>query len=323
MVDGFKVVDLFCGAGGFSRGFMEEGFDIKLGVDSSEVAAESYKANFASAQVLVEDISQLRSEDIMSLVGEVDMVIGSPPCEAFTGANAQRRANPLDRLFEDPKGRLVLHFIRIVGDLQPRVFIMENVPGLMDGPLREILKSEFARVGYKVVYFNILKAEDYGTPSSRLRLFISNIKITPTPFPRKVKVFEAIGDLPPPESPHDIPNHSYISLPPRKQRRIIKLRWGEALIRYAGAEGRIYCNYIRLHPYRLAPTVMGSSRFIHPFDDRLLTVREQARLMSFPDSHVFRGGKESQLDQVGEAVPPSLSRAIAQHVKIVLKRDQD
>ncbi|MCS7138860.1 MAG: DNA cytosine methyltransferase [Crenarchaeota archaeon] len=302
---------------------MEEGFNIVLGIDSSEVVAESYKANFVNAQVLVEDISQLRSEDIISLVGEVDIVIGSPPCEAFTSANAQRKASPLDRLFEDPKGRLVLHFIRIVGDLQPRVFIMENVPGLIDGPLREILKSEFARVGYRTIYFNILKAENYGTPSSRLRLFISNIKINPTPFPRKVKVIEAIGDLPPPESPHDIPNHSYIPLSPRKQRSIIKLRWGEALIRYAGAEGRIYYNYIKLHPYRLAPTVMGSSRFIHPFDDRLLTVREQARLMSFPDSHVFRGGKESQLDQVGEAVPPSLSRAIAQHVKIVFKRDQD
>jgi DNA (cytosine-5)-methyltransferase 1 len=310
-----KAVDLFCGAGGFTRGFEAEGFEVVLGVDNMVQAIESFKENFPKASVLVEDIQQLRSEDILSMVGQVDVVIGSPPCEAFTGANPRRKPAPLDRLYDDPQGRLVLHYIRLVGDLKPSVFVMENVPALAEGPLREALRNEFARVGYTSVYFNLLRAEDYGTPSHRLRLFISNIRLKPPISGRKVTVIEAIGDLPPPSSPHDIPNHELVPLSPKKQRRIGKLKWGEALIRYAGAEGKIYYNYVRLHPYRLAPTVMGSSRFVHPFEDRLLTVREQARLMGFPDNHVFRGGRDVQFDQVGEAVPPPLARAVASEVK--------
>jgi len=278
-------------------------------------AAESFKENFPKASVLIEDIQQLRSEDILSMVGQVDVVIGSPPCEAFTGANPRRKPSPLDRLYDDPQGRLVLHYIRLVGDLKPTIFVMENVPALAEGPLREALRKEFARVGYTNVYFNLLRAEDYGTPSHRLRLFISNIRLKPLASSRRVTVIEAIGDLPPPSSLHDIPNHELVPLSPKKQRRISKLKWGEALIRYAGAEGKVYYNYVRLHPYRPAPTVMGSSRFVHPFEDRLLTVREQARLMGFPDNHVFRGGRDVQFDQVGEAVPPPLARAVASEVK--------
>lgn len=320
MVKKFRVADLFCGAGGFSRGFKDEGFEIALGIDNVEAVAESFRKNFPGAEVLVEDISTLRSEEIRSIAGDIDVIIGGPPCEPFTGANPQRRSNPLDRLYEDPIGRLVLHYIRIVGDLKPKVFVMENVPALIDGPLHEAIEREFARVGYTKVYYNVLRAEAYGTPSHRLRLFISNVRIRPLPLKRRVTVIEAIGDLPPPQSPHDIPNHDYVPISPRKQKRIRKLKWGEALIRYAGANGKILYNYVRLHPYKLAPTVMGSSRFIHPFEDRLLTVREQARLMGFPDDHVFLGGRDLQFDQVGEAVPPPLARVIAREVKNFLER---
>ncbi len=313
------MVDLFCGAGGFARGFKDEGFRVVLGVDNVEAVAESFRRNFPAAEVMVEDVAQLRGEDILAAVGEPDVVIGGPPCEPFTGANPLRRPDPLDRLYEDPIGRLVLHFIRLVGDLRPRVFVMENVPALAEGPLREAIANEFRRVGYQRVYFNVLLAENHGTPSHRLRLFVSNVRIRPSPLPRRVTVVEAIGDLPPPGAPHDIANHEYVPLSPRKQRRISKLRWGEALIRYPGAGGRVMYNFVRLHPYRLAPTVMGSSRFVHPFEDRLLTVREQARLMGFPDDHVFVGGRDLQFDQVGEAVPPPLARAIAREVRRYLE----
>ncbi|MEM4430355.1 MAG: DNA cytosine methyltransferase, partial [Thermofilaceae archaeon] len=206
-MDKLRVVDLFCGAGGFARGFKDEGFEIALGVDNVEVVAKTFKANFPSAEVLVEDVGSLRSEDLASLVGDVDVVIGSPPCEPFTGANPMRKPNPIDRLYEDPIGRLVLHFVRIVGDLKPRIFVMENVPALIEGPLRGALRKEFARVGYPEVYFNLLKAEDYGTPSHRLRLFVSNIRIKPSPLHKRVTVIEAIGDLPPPQAPHNLQNH--------------------------------------------------------------------------------------------------------------------
>lgn len=323
MREHIKFIDLFCGAGGFSRGFSEEGFDPILAVDNMEPVAEAYRLNFPKSRVIVDDIKNIRGEDIEAHVGEVDVVIGSPPCEPFTAANPNRKESPIDRLYDDSTGRLVLDFIRLVGDLRPRVFVMENVPALMEGQLKSYLVSEFARVGYSKIYFNLLKAEDYGTSSHRLRLFISNLRLKPAPVCRKVVVAEAIGDLPPPNSIHQIPNHEYTSLSSRKQRKISRLRWGEALVRYAGSGRKVYYNYVKLHPYRIAPTVMGSSRFIHPFEDRLLTVREQARLMGFPDYHIFYGGRDVQYNEVGEAVPVPLAKAIAREVKRVLENDED
>ncbi len=309
-----KLVDLFCGAGGFSRGFYLAGFTPVLGIDNDKSSSRSYSANFKGAEVWVEDIAKVSSKEIERAARKIDVIIGSPPCEPFTPANPRRMKEPLDRLYKDPVGRLVLHFIRIVGDLKPKVFVMENVPGIAEGPLKEAISREFARVGYEEVHFNVLKAEDYCTPSHRRRVFISNIRIRPKIRCRKyVKVIEALKGLPPPNDYYP-PNHQYINPSKRLRKLLPKTRWNQALIYYEGFGGKRYPNLIRLHPYKLAPTVLGSSRFIHPFEDRLLTVREQAKLMGYPDYHIFFGGKEEQYNQVGESVPPPLAKAIAQEV---------
>jgi len=130
---------------------------------------------------------------------------------------------------------------------------------------------------------------------------------------------DAIGDLPEPDPIYNIPNHEPVPLSPRKLKRIAKLRWGEGLVRYKGYGEKVLSNIVRLHPYRPAPTVMGSSRFVHPFQDRLLTVREHARLMGFPDDHIFLGGRDVQFDEVGEAVPVPLAKAIARVVRKYLE----
>ena len=312
----FTVVDLFAGAGGFSRGFKDEGFRILGAIENFEPIARAYKSNFPEANILIEDIKVVHTLDFLNLLGEEpDVIIGGPPCEPFTRANPKRRERPLDRLYKDPIGRLVLHFVRFVMDLKPKVFVMENVPHIMEGELRSALSREFRRAGYERIFFNVLRAEDYGTPSRRVRVFISNIKLKPPRLGKRVSVIDAIGDLPDPTSIHDVPNHDYVPLSPRKLRRIKRLKWGQSLVFYSGAGGRVYTNLVRLHPYKLAPTVMGSSRFIHPFVDRLLTVREHARLMGFPDNHVFHGGRNVQFNEVGEAVPVPLARAIAREVK--------
>jgi len=314
----YRVVDLFCGAGGFSRGFELEGFEIVCGLDNFTPAARTFRENFPGAIVIEEDIKLVHSLEILKCIGEdIDVIIGSPPCEPFTPTNPRRMKTPLDRLYKDPLGILTLHFIRFVGDLKPRIFIMENVPGIVE--LREALKREFKRVGYERIFFNILKAEDYGNPSERTRVFVSNIKLSPRKLKKRCTVIDAIGDLPEPDSIHDIPNHEPVPLSPRRRRKIATLKWGEALIYFRGARNKVYTNYIRLHPFKLAPTVMGSSRFVHPFRNRLLTVREQARLMGFPDNHIFLGGRDVQFNQVGEAVPVPLARVIAKEVKKVLR----
>ncbi|MCE4624707.1 MAG: DNA cytosine methyltransferase [Desulfurococcales archaeon] len=313
----YVLLDLFSGAGGYARGFNDTGlFTPVLAVDSFPPAAKTYKANFPSAVTIGDDVKEVNLAVIRELTGldrgEVDVIIASPPCEPFTGANPKRRKDPLDRLYSDPAGQLFLHAIRIIGEVRPRVFVIENVPGIMERPIRSAISRELARAGYSRVYFNVLKAEEHGTPSRRTRVFVSNIRIKPEKR-RGPTVGQALSDLPPPGSSYP-PNHEY---PPevskRHRRRLSRLRWGDSLIMFQGAKRRIP-NYIRLDPRRHAPTVMGSSRFIHPYEDRLLTVREQAHLMGFPDHHIFLGGRDAQYDMVGEAVPPPLAMAIALEV---------
>ncbi|MEB3844944.1 MAG: DNA cytosine methyltransferase [Desulfurococcales archaeon] len=313
MREDYVLIDLFSGGGGYARGFVDTGrYRHVLGVDNYPPAARTYTVNFPSAQFIADDIKEVTGRLIRDYTGigrgEVDVITASPPCEPFTGANPKRMRDPLDRLYRDPAGQLFLHAIRLIGELQPRVFIIENVPGIMEAPIRRSIRAELARVGYDTVYFNVLRAEEHGTPSRRIRVFVSNIRLQPARS-KPPTVWEALKDLPPPGSPYP-PNHEAGQIPSRHRRRLPRLRWGESLITYQGAKRRLP-NYIRLHPYRIAPTVMGTSRFIHPFEDRLLTVREQARLMGFPDYHVFVGSRDAQYDMVGEAVPPPLARSIA------------
>lgn len=283
-------------------------------MDNDRSAIKSFKLNFPNSIALNEDIKEVRGSDIIKLVGiNPRIVIGSPPCEPFTGANPNRERNPLDRLYKDPMGQLTLHFIRIVSELKPEIFVMENVPAITEKEIKENLEYHFERAGYNKIYFNILKAEDYGTPSRRRRVFISNVRIDPPKSSSRITVWSAIGDLEDKTS-NEIPNHEIVWLSHRKMRRIARVRRGYALYHFRGSEEKLYQNFIRLKPDDLAPTVMGSSRYIHPFQDRLLTVREQARLMGFPDYHVFVGGREEQYNQVGEAVPPPLAKAIALYI---------
>jgi DNA (cytosine-5)-methyltransferase 1 len=304
----FTVVDLFSGGGGFSQGFRKAGFKIKLALDIDPVCSKTYSMNFPETVMFVEDLRDVSGDDIKYFLGNrLDIVIGSPPCEPFTSANPNREKDPLDRLYRDPMGVLVLEYIRIVGELKPKIFIMENVPALNIPVLKDVLLKEFKYYGYERVYFNLLKAEDHGTPSRRSRLFISNVLLNPRPLGKIVTVSEAIGDI---SCESDLPNNECTQLSDRKLKRVARLRWGKALYYYQGAN-KMLPNYIKLDPFDIAPTVLGSSRFIHPYENRLLTVREQARLMGFPDHHIFYGDKDQQYNQVGEAVPPTLSYAIA------------
>jgi len=113
----FKLFDLFCGAGGFSRGFYEAGYSPTLAIDIDEACIESYKLNFPKAIVLQEDIRKVHSLDLLYLAGQPDIIIASPPCEAFTGVSQRLLSDPLDRLYTDPIGRLTLEAIRLIGDL--------------------------------------------------------------------------------------------------------------------------------------------------------------------------------------------------------------
>lgn len=307
--DGPTVVDVFAGCGGFGFGFAEHGFGIDHAVEAFRPSLETYVANVPLGEAHLGDVRAQPYERWE----RPDVLIGGPPCEAFTVANADRRANVLSRLYDDPVGSLTLQYIKIAKALQPRVFVMENVPPIMEGPLESELRMIFARNGYPEIFFNRIQAEDVGTPSHRDRVFISNLRIQPPAAPRKPTLKEAIGDLVSLEI--DIPNHVPQKLGKKQAAAVEALETGRSAYHYRAAGGRMHHTWTRLHWDKLAPTIKGLGRFVHPDEDRLLTPREHARLMGYPDDYVFHGSINEQYNMVGESVPPPLSLALAAEVK--------
>ena len=315
-----KILDLFCGAGGFSYGFKPYADDMHLAIDLDASALETYKLNFPNSKTWLTDIHSLHSIQIEEVLnGFPDVIIASPPCEEFSKASPTSERPAAERVYGTGSAKLVLDAIRIIGDLTPKVFVIENVAALLNAGGKKIIKKEFKHVDIDDVYINMIRAHQHGNPSRRLRVFLSNIKIRP---PRKEPptVIETIGNLPSlglnqilaPEI--DVPNHVEYPLTDDKVKSISRTRWGQGVRRFRVSKNRSLPNWVRLFPNQLATSINGLSRYIHPYENRLLTVREHARLMSYPDSFVFTGFSDSQYNQVGESVPPLVSQLIAQEV---------
>jgi DNA (cytosine-5)-methyltransferase 1 len=315
-----KLLDLFCGAGGFSLGFTSLSIDSHLAIDIDEDVLESYRINHPNASVLQTDINSLHSQEIIDkLGGTPDIIIASPPCEEFSKANPDSQRSAAERIYGDGTAKLLLDAIRIVGDLTPKVFVIENVAALLQDGGKEIIKREFERVDINNVEFNLIRAHQHGNPSKRLRVFISNIPLKP---PRKFPptVIETIGDLPSLDINEiftpgiKVPNHEVYPLADDKMKAVRKTRWGQGAKHFRVSKKRSLPNWVRLFPDRLATSINGLSRYVHPYEHRLLSVREHARLMSYPDTFIFTGPLDSQYNQVGESVPPLVSHLIAQEV---------
>ena len=170
-----------------------------------------------------------------------------------------------------------------------------------------------------IIDTNIIVAEKNGVPSVRPRVFISNVDFRDFERQEQVTVRQVCGDLPDPRLPHGDDLHELRHLNEDKAGKLATLEPRQALIMFRGA-GREMRNYIRLDWDEFAPTVMGKSKFIHPEDDRMLTPRENARLMTFPDEHLFYGSNESIYDQIGEAVPPLIAKLIGDKIKKLLEK---
>lgn len=316
-------------------GFEAAGFEVTTAVELAPYAAATLRAHFPGAKVLgpPDHPGDIRRLDASELPTEADVLIGGPPCQSFSIAAAQRflkgdakfkRIGFADR----NRGSLVHDYLRILEALRPRVFVIENVPGLMDldGGLQ--LKSLLVRArkaGYVIAKPTVFQAADYGVPQLRQRLIIIGVarksapsnpdglipKATHAPsstlFAEPYKtVVEALARLPRNPANHLPREHQDSSIA-----RYRRLRPGQR-----EKLGRVD----RLHPYRPSKTVIaggsngGGRSHLHPFLARTLTVRECARLQTFPDDFVFAGTMSRQFTQVGNAVPPLLAEHIARSI---------
>lgn len=324
-----KVVDLFSGAGGFSCGFEMAGFESVGGFDVDESAVETYDTNH-SGDGIVADLTAYTGNQVCTELGvtksDIVGVVGGPPCQGFSTANGERDA-------EDDRNQLVFHYARLVNELDAEFFVMENVPGILsiaDGDVPTQIVDQFAEYGYSCMFRKINTAE-YGVPQKRERVIFVGVKaessvniesLFPDPthsnedFVTVTQAFDGLPRLNAGEEDETIPNHRAPNHQQSTVERISKAGHGEK-VPYDS-----WSQKTRLHPDRAAPTILAGKRSnyhrAHPEDDRGLTVRERARLQSFPDSFEFKGSVTDQRRQTGNAVPPVFAHQLAEMIKQIL-----
>lgn len=362
------AIDLFCGAGGLSEGFRQAGYHILAGVDLDQAAGRTFTATHPEATFFCRRIQDVTVQEILETArlapGELDVLVGGPPCQGYSVYNHQRGVH-------DPRAGLFKEYLRLVAGLRPRWLVMENVSGLTSiangGIIREI-EDGMSALGYKVNW-KILKAEEFGVPQERRRIvFVANRLGLPNAFPQPthgenlapfVTIWDAISDLPalengdkagadryahPPANPYQkqlrkgvkrLTNHSAPKLAPVNEARMRHIPAGgswrdipfnllpEGMKRAKRSDHTK--RYGRPKKTDLSCTILTKcdvhwGAYIHPVQDRALTVREAARLQSFPDTFEFQGSRTEQYVQVGNAVPPLLGRSIA---KAILAGDRD
>lgn len=332
-----KVIDLFCGAGGLSLGLSQAGFEVVYALDNDPDSIATYSANLGN-HAHCSDVAQTTRASIEQQnvsTDSIDLVAGGPPCQGFS---VQRRgAN------KDPRNLLVLEYLRLVLEIRPSFFLMENVAGLLSvrgQPFMEQFRAECVDHGYELLVQK-LNASHFGVPQNRVRAFLvgRNLEKTSQPFllpdpieryitsPTTVrKAIESLAS----KSSEEVPNHKGDRLSPINLARIRSIKAGQGRdslppdlqlpCHKKGNGHRHLDTYGRMAWDEPAPTItarfdsFSRGRFGHPELDRSITLREGARLQSFPDDFEFLGNKVSVARQIGNAVPPLLGEALGQAI---------
>lgn len=338
----YKIIDLFCGIGGFSYGFeMTKKFKTVLGVDFWDVALNTFKRNHRDTYVVQGDIKEIRDEFFEKYKGKVDVIIAGPPCQGFSMSGKRDVLDVRNGLFKE--------VMRIVNVVQPKVVVIENVVGLlsMDTPegieVKEEIENNLKDMGYFVEH-EVLTASEHGVPQNRKRVIFIASKINNIRFPIAkygtgktpvVTVGDALGNIPnygkeylEPKTEYqklmsgrkDILNHEPIKHSELVTKRMHSVpqggNWRDIPLELGQGGGVHSNNYRRLKSDEPSITIkhVSKSMIIHPIYDRTPTVREVARIQSFNDDFELIGTKYDQHQQLANAVPPILGKAIAEAV---------
>jgi len=383
----YKVLDLFSGCGGLSEGFLQAGFNVAVSVEIDKQACETQAKNHPETQILCEDLTQLSPRELQQRTGHqsFDLIIGGPPCQGFSLIGTRLGTNKeLGRFIEDPRIRLYKEFVKYVRYFQPKMFMLENVPGLFSmqgGLIKRSIENDFSQddpsgeyIGYDVKS-TIVKAVEFGVPQNRERVIFMGVRKDfkmdfdfPEPkFKGKYfTVFDAISDLP----PLAIKDGEFKVKVKTANNKFLNLLNNNAKIlpRENGYEKGYLFNHIsrfhnerdqgifrmlepfqklcdldpKLIPIRLrngfndfyrkmdykkpSPTIIAHLNkdglaFIHPEKEqaRSISVREAARLQTFPDNFVFVGAQTVMFKQIGNAVPPILAYHLALNISEILE----
>ena len=359
-----NAIDLFCGAGGLSRGLHDAGINVPLGVEINQTAANTYQHNLPG-QVFVEDIRNIDANRILQRLGiaagNLFLLAGCPPCQTFSSLQK-------DDTEGDERNNLIFEYVRLVRDIQPLFIQLENVPGLKTGRGKKIFKQATDELGqWYELTSGVLNCADYGIPQTRKRLVLHGIRrdaydllrtvdnnfqvslpsATHTNDPANnpnllpwVTAQVAFVNLPPvaagAPAPNGYPNHETNGLTDINIQRIQYIRTHGGNRTCLPPDLQLPCHrrgnvgftdvYGIINPALPSPTMTGGcitfskGRYGHPFQNRAITVREAARLQSFPDTYVFSGTRGQTALQVGNAVPPKLAEASGRYFMDLLNR---
>ena len=336
----YTFIDLFSGAGGMSTGFEMAGFEPVLAIDNWQDSLDTYLRNHPGAHTLCADLSTIDIPKVAEQfnIKDVDVIIGGPPCQGFSIAGK--------RIVDDIRNKLYKSFVSFVRYFSPRVFVMENVPNILsigDGAVRTSILADFTSLGYKVQY-KVLTASDYGVPQNRRRAIFVGIKEGKFSFPKptastKVTAAQALSDL----TEFSVKDGSDYSVSPQSDYQLWARANSKGVYNHEATEHsertkeiismvpdggnykdlpfelqgtrKVHIAWTRLNSQKPSFTIdTGHRHHFHYSYNRIPTVRECARIQSFPDDYVFVNSRTSQYKQVGNAVPPLLAMAVAQKV---------
>ena len=342
----YTVLDLFCGCGGLSLGFEMAGFEVEMAIDNWEDALVTYRHNREGVKAINADLLNLDPKEIADQYGmsDVDVIIGGPPCQGFSVAGK--------RIIDDERNKLYKSFVRFVEFFQPRAFVMENVPNILsmgEGIIRDAIIKDFSDLGY-IVSYKVLMASDYGVPQNRRRAIFVGLRDRAFSFPEKtieepVTTYDALSDLPEwsiedgeeypvvpmsdyqkmiREGAEKLYNHQASIHTPETQRIIAMVPDGgnyKCLPEEMWSLRKVHIAWTRMNSKRPCFTIdTGHRHHFHYKYNRVPTVREAARIQSFPDKFVFLGSRTSQNKQVGNAVPPYMAYAIAKQLLNIMNK---
>ena len=329
------AVDLFCGCGGLTLGLRQAGFDVLGAVEIDEFAAHTYCLNHPNVDVWDEDIREIDAMDFMDELGlkefQLDLLAGCPPCQGFSSIRTLNGGYEVD----DERNELIFEFLRFVKHLRPKTIMLENVPGLADDPRFDRFCRVLRSLKYKV-HWDIRNAADYGVAQRRRRLLLLGSLWEKIPFGepncQRRTVRMEIANLKPVGKSGD-PVHD---LPENRSKRIQHLiacipKDGGSRLQL-GKKRQLKCHkdcdgfkdvYGRMAWDEVAPTITSGcfnpskGRFLHPSENRTITMREAALIQGFPKSYRFPTykGKTAIAELIGNALPPSFVRFHAKRVR--------
>lgn len=355
--NGFTVVSTFSGCGGSCLGFEMAGYRVLYASEFIPAAAETYRANHPGVYLDTRDVREVTADDVLRLAGvgagEVDVLEGSPPCAAFSTAGRRAEGWGQVRKYSDTKQRvddLFFEFVRLVDGVRPKVFVAENVSGLVKGVakgyFKEILRAMKA-VGYRVEA-RLLDAQWLGVPQSRQRIIFVGVRedldrapAFPRPLPYRYSLRDAIGDMTTvvahrpdmgdsiakdtsPVSPASTvlarARHATLTVEPETDisRYAVGAEWDRLA---PGQQSEKYFDLVRPDERAPSPAVTASggststASVTHPTERRKFTIAELRRVCGFPDDFVLTGTYAQQWERLGRAVPPPMMRAVAETVR--------